>query len=319
VVPKSIIEQVDEDEKEKKKKKKAKIAKELTRRRIAKEKKVKEEEVRQRRSEEEARKAEEDVHKEKEEASQAEEEARLEEERLQKRAQWKRAKKVRKGKSQGKGTEYSLKASAFIASVYTGLTEFPPDISPIGDFVSDLKWSVDMEEDGLSVHARIKKGLLSEPFQVTCRYRRVIYRRVITLKQCNTLFTRVGKEASSKDRFHIFCIVADNLPEGVKEALEVFNHPNFSPLIYEVSDQQLYFPPNDEKLKMFIGWFSTDEKNKTLEELVTGVADEDGSFTKESLSSDLGLNEDDVDRLIEFLLGQQKIVDVDRKSFAFVK
>lgn len=213
--------------------------------------------------------------------------------------------------------DMGLEASIFIREIYSKMRSFKPDYSPLGYYLGDENWNVELSKDVFSLTGKAGR-LFRELFRIQCDY-------IIspdTLQNEIIEIRKLAKEMKNKNQFLVKCLVVDG-HDSISERnyFKNFIDRNISIYLLDLSENTLFYNDGDWKTKLFSEWFKKDRKPKFIRELIKEIEDKNGIFSIERMVSDLNFNKERAKKFLEKLEEKNKVISISESKgeYAFVK
>ena len=214
-------------------------------------------------------------------------------------------------------TQAVAKARLYLSKLTPHLKEDQPDYSPLGYYLGDNKWAVDQDLNKLEVTGKVSLNLFQDHLFVKGHYM-----SASSLPMAGDLFNyfkAMGEKYKGNKQYLVDCVIINRVSQPWIDVVCGFSHPNCAALLYNISDDKVYFNEKDIGASAYAGYFQLSSTPKTLAEIFKPVADKFDIYYAKDIVANFGMSADEVDKMMKHLEAQNKIFPVEKskKNFSF--
>jgi hypothetical protein len=249
----------------------------------------------------------------------AEEQKKLQEE-ARKAAEAKRSAEAKKDEWARKLAEEQqavAKAKLYLNRLTQDMMENHPEMSPLGFYLGDRKWSVEKRMERLEVEGKVATGFMKDHLFVQSRFMSASY--MPTIKDMENYFAQKAKWAASNGFFVAECLIMNRVSEASEKLVAKFKHKNMAAFLYDIQSDELFYNKKETSACMYAGFFIIDQAPMSIREIIKPFEDEFEVFYEKDIVARMGMKEDEVKRMLKHLEDTNKIYPVEKRkrSFAF--
>lgn len=209
-------------------------------------------------------------------------------------------------KLQKQRKDIDLEASIFIRSVYSKMRDFKPEYSPLGYYLGDENWNIDLSQDSFSLVGKVGR-LFRELFKIQSDYIKTpdsLQNEIIGIQD-------IALEKKNKNQFFIKCCVVDKI-DNLSQGNYFINFIDrvISIYLYDLSENTLCYNSNDWKTEIFSEWFKKDGNPLSLREIIKKIEDKNGIFLQDGMVSHLNFDAQRARKLLKKLETDGKIISI---------
>ncbi len=194
--------------------------------------------------------------------------------------------------------EYALKATSYISNVDAMMRVNKPEYSPLGYYLKDNDWKVELNPVKSEVIGKISEKLIKEQLRIVCVYHKEFEKQFIS--NSKQLILGDASAASKSKKFISKCYVLDKLDDkNVISTLEAFKHPYCSVYIYNLEDNRLIYNKNDMKTEFFSEWFKIKGEPRNMKEILIDISDKEEVFTVRDLREKLNFGKKEMEAMLK--------------------
>ena len=214
-------------------------------------------------------------------------------------------------------TQAVAKARLYLSKLAPHMKETQPEFSPLGFYLGDHKWAVDQDLNKLEVTGKVSLNLFQDHLSVSGHYM-----SASSLPQAGDLinyFKAVGEKYKQSKQYRVDCVIFNRISKPWIDAVCGFSHPNCAAVLYDISNDKVYFNERDIGASAYAGYFQINGAPKTLAEIFKPVADKFDIYWAKDIVANFGMSSDEVDKMMKHLESQNKIFPVEKskKNFSF--
>lgn len=195
--------------------------------------------------------------------------------------------------------------------------EYTPQLSPLGLYLGDRKWAVEVHLDKLEVIGKANVGFFSDHLMITTRF--ISAAELPSVKDLVAYYKNLGKEAKGKGQYRVHCVMMNRLSRSTIGAVKEFKHSNCAALIYDVAEDKLHYNAKRFGTDIFAGYFNLDSRPKSLKEIFSPIEDKFEVIYQKDIGPKFGMGQSEVNRMMKHLLSTNQVYPVEKrkKSFSF--
>lgn len=215
--------------------------------------------------------------------------------------------------------EYQLKATNLISTVDGIMRSYKPEYSPLGYYLRDYDWKIELNPKKSQAIGKIYKRPLKESLKIICEYNKGFEKQFIS--NAKKMLLSVASSASKSQQFISKCYIIDKLDDtSAISTVESFNHPYCSIYIYDLENGRLIYNKKDNKTELFSEWFKINGKPKSMKKILFDIADNDGTFSEKDIQDKLNFDKKDMEDLIESYKKRNEVYRLigEKDKYAFV-
>ena len=212
-----------------------------------------------------------------------------------------------------KNQEILSKTSDYLNDVYIKMKQYPPDFSPIGKWLKKSNWNVSIGEIDV-------KGVSSSIFTKKLITIECILSDISTIEQLKQVIQKRVNDTTQSNQYISTCFILPKIKDTeLIKIIQDFNHYNFSPSLYDLFNQEIYYNIKDWKTSFFIRWFKKDETPKSIIGFLEEISDDNNIFTKSQITELLHMDEKEINKMFDWLIESNKIIHLKIDEFTLMK
>jgi len=180
----------------------------------------------------------------------------------------------------------------YVSNVITSLKDVVPEYHPLGKFVPRNKINIQSKSDG--IHINLYHRFF--PIELDCRYESQIIEEW-DIQKAEKKAKKTGKKTDS-DYLHIDCRVSEFATKDVKEQIQNFDSYEYTPILFELDTNELYFNENSRSASTFSGYFDPKVKPDSMHDLLKTVVNKRRIVSRD-LQQKLGFSGDRIQNLVD--------------------